>query len=184
MALLTEALGLFSERVLLSVHHLVFPIVNFHLGVLPFSGHLRVVIDLHAFALARKPSNDTAFRRIAEMVPAMLHELHSHRNTHIIHYICDTGCVWLAAGLATRCTIQIAYAIGVSEPLSLYVDTHDTGTAGDDKIEAAILAGVYHNELIFSDQMLASYAERHGYRKVPTSLPAPAAMYIRVDDVP
>jgi S-adenosylmethionine synthetase len=46
----------------------------------------------------------------------------------------------VAAGLATRCTIQIAYAIGVSEPLSLYVDTHDTGTVGDDKIEAAILA--------------------------------------------
>ncbi len=44
----------------------------------------------------------------------------------------------VAAGLATRCTIQIAYAIGVSEPLSLYVDTHDTGTVGDDKIEAAI----------------------------------------------
>jgi S-adenosylmethionine synthetase len=45
----------------------------------------------------------------------------------------------VAAGLATRCTIQIAYAIGVSEPLSLYVDTHETGTVGDDKIEAAIL---------------------------------------------
>jgi S-adenosylmethionine synthetase len=45
----------------------------------------------------------------------------------------------VAAGLATRCTIQIAYAIGVSKPLSLYVDTHDTGTVGDDKIEAAIL---------------------------------------------
>ena len=45
----------------------------------------------------------------------------------------------VAAGLATRCTIQIAYAIGVSQPLSLYVDTHDTGTVGDDTIEAAIL---------------------------------------------
>ena len=45
----------------------------------------------------------------------------------------------VASGLATRCTIQIAYAIGVSEPLSLYVDTHDTGTVGDDKIETAIL---------------------------------------------
>jgi S-adenosylmethionine synthetase len=45
----------------------------------------------------------------------------------------------VAAGLATRCTIQIAYAIGVSEPLSLYVDTHDTGTVGDDRIEAAIM---------------------------------------------
>ena len=45
----------------------------------------------------------------------------------------------VAAGLATRCTIQLAYAIGVSKPLSLYVDTHDTGTVGDDAIEAAIM---------------------------------------------
>src|SRR6187399_2463760 len=44
----------------------------------------------------------------------------------------------VAAGLARRCTIQLAYAIGVSKPLSLYVDTHGTGTVGDDKIEAAI----------------------------------------------
>ena len=42
----------------------------------------------------------------------------------------------VAAGLARRCTIQLAYAIGVSEPLSLYVDTHGTGTVGDDAIEA------------------------------------------------
>ncbi len=46
----------------------------------------------------------------------------------------------VAAGLATRCTIQIAYAIGVSEPLSLYVDTHDTGTVAEDKIEQALLS--------------------------------------------
>jgi S-adenosylmethionine synthetase len=44
----------------------------------------------------------------------------------------------VAAGLAKRCTIQLAYAIGVSAPLSLYVDTHGTGTVGDDAIEAAI----------------------------------------------
>ena len=44
----------------------------------------------------------------------------------------------VAAGLAQRCTIQIAYAIGVAEPLSLYVDTHGTGTVGDDRIEDAI----------------------------------------------
>ena len=44
----------------------------------------------------------------------------------------------VAAGLAKRCTIQLAYAIGVSEPLSLYVDTHGTGTVDDDKIEDAI----------------------------------------------
>ncbi|MEQ7874667.1 methionine adenosyltransferase [Sphingomonas sp. ASV193] len=44
----------------------------------------------------------------------------------------------VAAGLAKRCTIQLAYAIGVSEPLSLYVDTHGTGSVGDDAIELAI----------------------------------------------
>ncbi|MGE5720972.1 MAG: methionine adenosyltransferase [Sphingomonadales bacterium] len=44
----------------------------------------------------------------------------------------------VAAGLAKRCTIQIAYAIGVSKPLSLYVDTHGTGTVSDEQIEAAI----------------------------------------------
>ena len=44
----------------------------------------------------------------------------------------------VAAGLARRCTIQLAYAIGVSEPLSLYVDTHGTGTVGDERIEDAI----------------------------------------------
>ncbi len=45
----------------------------------------------------------------------------------------------VAAGLATRCTIQLAYAIGVSKPLSLYVDTHETGSVGDDVIENAIM---------------------------------------------
>ncbi len=44
----------------------------------------------------------------------------------------------VAAGFATRCTIQLAYAIGVSKPLSLYVDTHGTGTVGDDAIEAVL----------------------------------------------
>ena len=37
----------------------------------------------------------------------------------------------VAAGIAERCTIQIAYAIGVADPMSLLVDTHGTG-----KIEA------------------------------------------------
>jgi S-adenosylmethionine synthetase len=44
----------------------------------------------------------------------------------------------VAAGLARRCTIQLAYAIGVSKPLSLYVDTHGTGTVDDAALEAAI----------------------------------------------
>ncbi|WMS43376.1 methionine adenosyltransferase [Acuticoccus sp. MNP-M23] len=44
----------------------------------------------------------------------------------------------VAADLANRCTLQLAYAIGVSQPLSIYVDTHGTGKAPDDAIEAAI----------------------------------------------
>jgi S-adenosylmethionine synthetase len=46
----------------------------------------------------------------------------------------------VAAGLARRCTIQVAYAIGVPEPLSLYVDTHGTGTVPDARLEEAVLA--------------------------------------------
>jgi S-adenosylmethionine synthetase len=44
----------------------------------------------------------------------------------------------VGAKLATRCTIQLAYAIGVSKPLSLYVDTHGTGVVDDAKLEEAI----------------------------------------------
>jgi S-adenosylmethionine synthetase len=44
----------------------------------------------------------------------------------------------VAAGLASRVTIQLSYAIGVSRPLSLYVDTHGTGSVDDAALEAAI----------------------------------------------
>ena len=44
----------------------------------------------------------------------------------------------VAAGLADRVTIQLAYAIGVAEPLSIYVDTHGTGQVAEEKIEAAL----------------------------------------------
>jgi S-adenosylmethionine synthetase len=44
----------------------------------------------------------------------------------------------VAAGLADRCTIQLSYAIGVAEPLSIYVDTHGTGTVPEDKLETAL----------------------------------------------
>ncbi len=39
----------------------------------------------------------------------------------------------VAAGLARRCTIQLSYAIGVAEPLSVYVDLHGTAAAGVDE---------------------------------------------------
>ena len=41
----------------------------------------------------------------------------------------------VAAGLAERCTIQIAYAIGVADPMSLYVDTHGTGNIEEVKLQ-------------------------------------------------
>jgi S-adenosylmethionine synthetase len=44
----------------------------------------------------------------------------------------------VAAGLADRCEVQIAYAIGVSEPVSLMVNTFGTGSITDDRIEALI----------------------------------------------
>jgi S-adenosylmethionine synthetase len=44
----------------------------------------------------------------------------------------------VAAGLATRCEIQLAYAIGVARPLSINVETFGTGRISDDKIAALI----------------------------------------------
>jgi S-adenosylmethionine synthetase len=44
----------------------------------------------------------------------------------------------VAAGFADRCTIQIAYAIGIAQPLSIYVDLHGTGKVTEDEVEAAI----------------------------------------------
>jgi S-adenosylmethionine synthetase len=44
----------------------------------------------------------------------------------------------VAAGLARRCTIQLSYAIGVAEPLSVYVDLHGTGTVDEAALEAAL----------------------------------------------
>ncbi len=40
----------------------------------------------------------------------------------------------VAAGLADKCTIQLAYAIGVSKPLSVYIDTYGTGKVDEDEI--------------------------------------------------
>ena len=44
----------------------------------------------------------------------------------------------VAAGLARRCEVQLAYAIGVAQPVSIMVDTFGTGITGDDRIEAAV----------------------------------------------
>ena len=44
----------------------------------------------------------------------------------------------VAAGLASRCTIQIAYAIGVAEPVSLYANLHGTGKVDDVQLQEAL----------------------------------------------
>jgi len=44
----------------------------------------------------------------------------------------------VASGLARRCTLQLSYAIGVSKPLSIYIDTHGTGEVPDEVIEKAV----------------------------------------------
>src|SRR5690606_2930536 len=44
----------------------------------------------------------------------------------------------VAAGLADRATIQLSYAIGVAQPLSIYVDLHGTGTVDEAKVEEAL----------------------------------------------
>jgi S-adenosylmethionine synthetase len=44
----------------------------------------------------------------------------------------------VAADLADRCTIQLSYAIGVSQPLSIYVDLHGTGRIEEERLETAI----------------------------------------------
>ncbi len=45
----------------------------------------------------------------------------------------------VAAGLADRCTLQVSYAIGVARPLSIYVNTHGTGTVDEAAIEKAVM---------------------------------------------
>ena len=44
----------------------------------------------------------------------------------------------VAAGLAKKCEIQVAYAIGVAEPVSILIDTFDTGSVPDNKLSSAL----------------------------------------------
>ena len=48
----------------------------------------------------------------------------------------------VAAGIADKCTLQLAYAIGVSDPLSIYVDTHSTSKMTDDELIKKITANI------------------------------------------
>ena len=51
----------------------------------------------------------------------------------------------VASGIADKCTVQLAYAIGVAEPVSVLVDTHGTGTIDDDRIAEIVKANFILN---------------------------------------
>jgi S-adenosylmethionine synthetase len=64
----------------------------------------------------------------------------------------------VAAGLAEKCTVQLAYAIGVADPVSVYIDTHGTGKVDEDRLAEG------------SAQAFCSDAKRH-YRDARSSTP-------------
>ncbi|GIR33093.1 MAG: hypothetical protein CM15mP46_0880 [Alphaproteobacteria bacterium] len=53
-------------------------------------------------------------------------------------YACRYLAKMLWLGLAEKCTIQLAYAIGVAEPVSLYANTHGTGSIDDVRLQDAL----------------------------------------------
>ncbi|MDA0989981.1 MAG: methionine adenosyltransferase domain-containing protein, partial [Verrucomicrobia bacterium] len=72
----------------------------------------------------------------------------------------------VAAKLASRCEVQLAYAIGFAEPVSVLVDTFGTGTVDDEKIEGAIrrVFGLKPAEIIKSlDLLRPIYEETSSY---------------------
>ena len=48
----------------------------------------------------------------------------------------------VSSGIADKCTLQLAYAIGVSDPLSIYVDTHETSKISDDELIKKITSNI------------------------------------------
>jgi S-adenosylmethionine synthetase len=72
----------------------------------------------------------------------------------------------VAAGLAEQCTIQVAYAIGVADPMSLYVDTHGTGKTDEKKL-AKILQELFrcaHQHSAHAEAQPANLQAHRGLR--------------------
>lgn len=80
----------------------------------------------------------------------------------------------VAAGLAKRCNIQVSYAIGVAQPLSLYVDTFGTGSVGEDTIAQKLRALVdlsprgIRNHLKLEAPIFATSASYGHFGRTPT----------------
>ena len=70
----------------------------------------------------------------------------------------------VAAKLASKCTIQIAYAIGISKPLSLYVNTDGTGIIEDNEI-----AVILNNLVDMSPRGIREHLKLNNPIYVPTS---------------
>ena len=62
----------------------------------------------------------------------------SHPDRTISLGISEQNMMLVSAGLANKCVIQLSYAIGVSEPLSIYVNTFGTNSVPEDRIERCI----------------------------------------------
>ena len=66
----------------------------------------------------------------------------------------------VASGIADKCTLQLAYAIGVSDPLSIYIDTHDTSKMSDDELIKKITPNIdlsprgIRDHLIYTSQFI------------------------------
>ncbi|MBW2649550.1 MAG: methionine adenosyltransferase [Deltaproteobacteria bacterium] len=74
----------------------------------------------------------------------------------------------VASGLATKCSVQLAYAIGIAEPMSIYVNTFGTGVMPDEK-----LSGVVEKIFDFTPKgMIERFDLLSGdiYRKIPKTL--------------
>lgn len=74
----------------------------------------------------------------------------------------------VAAGLAKQCSVQLAYAIGVAKPMSVYINTFGTGQMSDSK-----LAGIVENVFDFTPRgMIEKFDLLNGeiYRKIPKTL--------------
>ena len=119
--------------------------------------HRRSRRRLRPDRVARSSSTLTAARprTAAAPSPARIPTKVDRSAAYVARYLAKNV---VAAGLADRCTIQLSYAIGVADPLSIYVDTHGTGHVPEEKLEEVL--GSYH----------AAFAAR--YPRTPPAQPA------------